>query len=314
MDKNSNLEKNRVVVTDDDDLPPELEDLSEELNKIRINKGKTANDGESSEIKVNVINNKNIQNFEKNQNLNSKIQNNSIPENKSTTPTISDNNKEEEFGSFMKKGFFKKQSQPKSQPKVEDLTHIKSSTETTTKTKLIEEFKQELNTQKSTPEATASVLNNIVNKKDEWMNQELLTKIAQKPNLLKYFMDPRFTEVMALMQKDPQAAFARYGHVKEFSDFMKEFSSIMADHFNNLSKQKAEEEKMKSTQMNNFDQETQEILNDPKIAPIIFKLQTEGKLDIDEVNKDIYVSSRIKKLIDKGVFRVQTESELNAQK
>jgi hypothetical protein len=296
MDKNSNLEKNRVVVTDDDDLPPELEDLSEELNKIRINKGKTANDGESSEIKVNVINNKNIQNFEKNQNLISKTQNNSIPENKSTTPTISDNNKEEEFGSFMKKGFFKKQSQqpqPKCQPKVEDLTHIKSSTETTTKTKLIEEFKQELNTQKSTPEATASVLNNIVNKKDEWMNQELLTKIAQKPNLLKYFMDPRFTEVMALMQKDPQAAFARYGHVKEFSDFMKEFSSIMADHFNNLSKQKVEQEKMKSTQMNNFDQETQEILIDPKIAPIIFKLQTEGKLDIDEVNK-------------------QTESELNA--
>lgn len=314
--------KNNRELTDDhnDDLPPELEDLSEELNKIRINKGKFQSD--EGEIKVNVINN-----FDNNKQISEKIQNSN-----------SNTNKEEEFdsfGSFMKKGFFKKQSQTNStvesnQPKVEDLTHIKSKSETTTKSSLIEDVKKEVtsNSQKQSPETTSQILNNIVNKKDEWMNQDLLSKIAQKPELLKYFMDPRFTEVLALMQKDPQAAYSRYGHVKEFSDFMKEFSSIMADHFNNLSKQK-NEQKLQELQNNpsnsnnssnsnsnafsQFDEETQEILNDPRITPIIFKLQTEGKLDIEEVNKDIYLSTRIKKLIDKGVFRVQKESELNNQ-
>ncbi len=291
----------------DDDMPPELEDLSEELNKIRVSKGKGGEET-NGEIKVQVINDSNSLNKETSKTV--------LEKKVTSNPTT----KEEDFGSFMKKGFFKRNLQSNNCPPsthkkpeiIEDLTHIKSSTDTTPKTKLLEEFKQELNTKKDTQEGTSSLLNNIVNKKDEWMNQDLLTKFSQKPHLMKYFMDPRFSEVMALMQKDPQAALARYGHVKEFAEFMKEFSSIMADHFNNLSQQKME--KKASNDQNNFDQETQEILNDPKIAPIIFKLQTEGKLDIEEINKDSYISSRVKKLIDKGVFRVQTESEINSEK
>jgi hypothetical protein len=276
----------------DDDMPPELEDFTEELSKIRLNKSN--NNQESSEIKVNVIENNNIE----------------------QRPKIiqKTEQKEEEFGSFMKKGFFKKASNSKGNTKinennkVDDLTHIKAKEQG----KVSQTFQDNLkNDMKKNMENVNSkkLLENIVNKKDEWMNQDLLTKIAQKPELMKYFMDPRFTEVINLFQKNPQQAIQQYGHVKEFSQFIKDFSSIMADHFNGLSHKQQQQDTVQQ-----FDKETQEILNDPEISKIIYKLQTEGKLDIEEINKDLVLSAKVKKLIDKGVFQVQKESELNKNK
>ena len=52
-------------------------------------------------------------------------------------------------------------------------------------------------------------------------------------------------------------------------------------------------------------------MKDPKITPIIYKLQTEGKIDVEEIQRDPYISIRVKKLIDNGVFKIQRESELN---
>lgn len=277
-----------------DDEMPELEDFTEELSKIRLNK--TNNNEESSEVKVNVIEDKNHKNIEHKINVVEKIQ-------KKT-------NNDEEFGSFMKKGFFKRatnQINKSDTKKVDDLTHIKAKEQG----KVSQTFQENLkNDMKANMENvnTKNLLENIVNKKDEWMNQDLLTKIAQKPELMKYFMDPRFTEVITLFQKNPQQAVQQYGHVKEFSQFIKDFSSIMADHFSGLN------QKQQLENVPQFDKETQEILSDPEVSRVIYKLQTEGKLDIEEINKDLALSAKVKKLIDKGVFQVQKESELNKKK
>ncbi len=270
-----------------EDMPPELEDFSDELNKIRSTRGNN-NPNESTEIKVDVVE--------------------SAPAKKQEKKPEEDN-----FGAFMKKGFFKRNQTENTTEKknISDLTYIKSNPDNSTDKKILKEFENELkiNSQNMSKENKTNLLNNIVEKKDEWMSQELLMKIAQRPNLMKCFMDPKFSQVVELLQKDPQKAMAQFGHVKEFNEFIKEFSAIMAEHFGNLSKQK--ESAQTSQNSNNFDQETQLILNDAKIMPILTKLQTEGKLDIEEINKDPYISSRVNKLIEKGVFRVQRESELN---
>jgi hypothetical protein len=260
-----------------DDMP-ELEDLSEELTKIRKN-NVSVNEKPNS-IKVNVI------------------------DKKQTDIKADKNESRDDFGGLFKKGFLKKSNQSKkSENEVIDLTNIKSDTKP--KEQFMSEFKQELN--KISNEDKNNLLSDVVNKKEEWLNQDLLSKIAQKPNLLKYFMDPRFNDVIALMQKDPEKAITQYGNIPEFKEFIKEFSQIMGDHFNKIAKEKEK----KSNPYSNFDIETQEILNDPKITPIIQTLQREGKLDIELVQSDLYISQRIKTLIDKGVFRVQRESELN---
>ena len=272
----------------DDDIP-ELEDFSDELQQIR---NKQINLVEkSSEIPINVI-----------------------EEDKQVKPVVVkpvNTPKEEEFGlGLFKKGFLKKQqNQNTRQQEVKDLTHIKANPELEPKQKIIEEFKNEIKTNTINSRDKTSLLSDVVNKKEEWLTPDLLMKISQNPNMLKYFMDPRFTEVIGLMQKDPQKAFSQYGHIPEFNEFIKEFGKLMGTHFENLAKK--QDEKKLQNQFANFDKETQEILQDPKIIPIITRLQVEGKLDIEEIQRDPYLSAKIKTLIDKGVFKVQRESELN---
>lgn len=293
---------NKATIKDEDEMPPELEDFSEELQKIRLNRGEQ---GDNSEIKVKVVEKEDVSNK-------------SIGTNKSSSSnnTTLNQPEEEEFGSFMKKGFFRKNNQnsnstnSSSKSQVEDLTHIKSSKEKKDP-KIFDQVKKEIevNRESANSNEVKSSLENIVNKKDEWLNQELLMKIAQKPNLMKAFMDPRFGEVISLMQKDPKEAISKFGHVKEFNDFIKEFSGVMADHFGKLGKDKEKSDGQNNSM--NYDPETEEILKDPKISPILYKLQTEGKLDIEEIQNDKYISTRINKLIDKGVLKIQRESELN---
>ncbi len=318
-------------MSDDDDIP-DLEDFSEQLGKIRKNRGET-NDHIPSEIKVNVIDN-NI----KNQNTN-KV---NIPittiqeEKKKEEPKTENNPKNEEkkpkkdddddFGKGFRRGFFRRQNkqQNKTEPKknsppkvnnnnttkinnnnnnnknnIEDLTYIKSSPGTTTKTNTMNSFSENLKESEKNSSINHSLLNNIVDNKQQWLNQELLMKIAQKPNLMKAFMDPRFAEVIKEMQNNPKECMLKYGNNPEFSNFIKEFSSIMGEHFNNLAKNPM------STNPNYYNDDVQNIINDPKIKPILDKLQIEGKIDIEEIQRDSYVASKFKVLIDKGILNIK---------
>ena len=297
---------------DNDDLPPELEDFSEELSKIREKKG---NLNENKEIKVNVIDNKNSNNNNNNVSIPINVVDNkkNIPStepkpNNNNNSNNNKNNKPKENFMF-KKGFFKRmheaeskqqkqqqQQKPNQTQKPEDLTYIKSTPETSTKTSTLNTFTSELKS--SEKESSNPLLSNIVNNKNEWLTQELLMKIAQKPNLMKAFLDPRFSAVIKELQTNPQECINKYKNNEEFSNFIKEFSSIMGEHFTNLSKN--------NNNINNInDPEIQKIINDPKINPILKRLQLEGKIDINEINKDSYVSEKIKFLIDKKILNLQ---------
>ena len=301
---------------ENDDMPPELEDFSEELSKIREKKG---NLNENKEIKVNVIDNKNNNNNNNNVSIPINVVDNkkniSSNESKSNNNNNNSNNnnnnnkttKKENF--MFKKGFFKRmheaeskqqkqQQNQKQQQKPEDLTYIKSTPETSTKTSTLKTFTSELKSSEKESSTSNPLLSNIVNNKNEWLTQELLMKIAQKPNLMKTFLDPRFSTVIKELQTNPQECINKYKNNEEFSNFIKEFSSIMGEHFTNLSKN--------NNNINNInDPEIQKIINDPKINPILKRLQLEGKIDINEINKDPYVSEKIKFLIDKKILNLQ---------
>ena len=74
----------------------------------------------------------------------------------------------------------------KPEEKVVDLTHLKSSGETV-KEKFISQIKTEVKENSSDMNKSLKYIND---KKDEWCNTNLLTMISQKPNLMKFFMDP----------------------------------------------------------------------------------------------------------------------------
>ena len=308
-----------------DDEMPELEDLSEQLNEIRKARG-IDEKNIPKDIKIGVVNEKN-----NNNKVNIPITTSSPPQvpvqvpkqqKQEEKPKPKQDNKRDEdnfgFGLF-KRGFLKrhnfsgdenknkKEKEPKKVNKEiptkkeepVDLTHIKSNPGTTTKTNVINNFNKDLKSTQESSKIDPNMLNNLANNKQQWLNQELLMKIAQNPNLMRCFMDPRFSTVIQELQTNPQECLKKYGNNPEFSNFIKDFSALMGDHFNNLAKNPMQGNPNYSTP------EVQEIVNDPKIKPILERLQKEGKIDMNEIMRDPYVAAKFKILIDKKILNIQ---------
>ena len=303
----------------DDDEMPELEDFTEQLKEIRKAKG-IDEKNIPKDIKIGVIDEK--KNTSKEPTKENKVQ---IPITKAKAEeppkkAVQDNKRDEDnFGcGLFKRGFLKRHNFSEDVPKKEnkkendnkekekekknepvDLTHIKSSPGTTTKTNIINNFNNDLKSSQESSKINSGMLNNLANNKQQWLNQELLMKIAQKPNLMRCFMDPRFSTVIQELQTNPQECLKKYGNNPEFSNFIKEFSSLMGEHFNNLAKNPM------AGNPNYNTPEVQEIINDPKVKPILERLQKEGRLDINEIQRDPYIASRFKVLIDKKILNIQ---------
>ena len=299
----------------DDDEMPELEDFTEQLKEIRKAKG-IDEKNIPKDIKIGVIDEK--KNTSKEPAKENKVQ---IPITKTEEPpkkTVQDNKRDEDnFGcGLFKRGFLKRHNFSEDVPKKEnkkenenkekekknepvDLTHIKSNPGTTTKTNILNNFNNDLKSSQESSKINSGMLNNLANNKQQWLNQELLMKIAQKPNLMRCFMDPRFSTVIQELQANPQECLKKYGNNPEFSNFIKEFSSLMGEHFNNLAKNPM------AGNPNYNTPEVQEIINDPKVKPILERLQKEGRLDINEIQRDPYIASRFKVLIDKKILNIQ---------
>jgi len=308
-----------------DDEMPELEDLSEQLNEIRKARG-IDEKNIPKDIKIGVVNEKT-----NNNKVNIPITTSSPPQvpvqvpkqqKQEEKPKPKQDNKRDEdnfgFGLF-KRGFLKRhnfsedenKNKKEKEPKKEnkeiptkkeepvDLTHIKSNPGTTTKTNVINNFNKDLKSTQESSKINPNMLNNLANNKQQWLNQELLMKIAQNPNLMRCFMDPRFSTVIQELQTNPQECLKKYGNNPEFSNFIKDFSALMGDHFNNLAKNPIQGNPNYSTP------EVQEIVNDPKIKPILERLQKEGKIDMNEIMRDPYVAAKFKILIDKKILNIQ---------
>ena len=304
-----------------DDEMPELEDLSEQLKEIRKARG-IDEKNVPKDIKIGVINEKN------NNQVNIPISTSPPSQQKPQIQKLeqqpkqnTDNKRDEDnFGyGLFKRGFLKRHNfseednkeKVKKEPKKEikpssikkeepvDLTHIKSNPNTTTKTDVLNNFNKDLKSNQNSSKINPNLLNNLANNKQQWLNQELLMKIAQNPNLMRCFMDPRFSTVIQEMQTNPQECLKKYGNNPEFSKFIKEFSSLMGDHFNKLAKNPIE------GNPNYSNPEVQEIVNDPKIKPILERLQKEGKIDMNEIMRDPYVAAKFKILIDKKILNIQ---------
>ena len=73
----------------------------------------------------------------------------------------------------------------------------------------------------------------------------------------------------------------------------------MADHFNKL----GQKNEINST----GDKEVEEILNDSKVALFIKTLQSQGRIDMNQLQCDPVTYDKIRKLIDKGILKIQRD-------
>jgi len=150
-----------------------------------------------------------------------------------------------------------------------------------------------------------------------WCTPQLMQALASRPDLMKGLSNPRVMEAFTLMQKDAAAAKKKYENDKEVTDFLMEFSKLMATHFELLGK---EEEKSppQATYQNPQGQtvqgqpeflqnpEVQKALKDPEVQQIIAEMQRGRPLEMRELSsQNPRLFYKLKTLLDAGLFNLQ---------
>merc|ERR1719235_3106156 len=69
-----------------------------------------------------------------------------------------------------------------------------------------------------------------------WMTPQLMAALMMKPNIAQGMSNPRVMEALEMMQEDPTTAQQKYKDDKQVMDFLKEFSELMATHFDGMAK------------------------------------------------------------------------------
>ena len=68
----------------------------------------------------------------------------------------------------------------------------------------------------------------------EWLTESLLEKIEKHPLLSKALQDPKLARAMSQFQSNPQAVLQSAAGDPELQTFLKEFCTLMGDHFSEL--------------------------------------------------------------------------------
>lgn len=155
----------------------------------------------------------------------------------------------------------------------------------------------------------------------KWMNDGLLKQIAADPLLRKAFTDPEYAEVMAALQKDPQAAMQKYGHIPEMQEFLKKFMKLMGDHFTKLADAKdaegakgaaptppvsAEEQKAQAdVALAMTKPEVAAILQEPAVQEVIRKLQAGRSIEVEKEMRHPEMMRKLRVLAAAGLINIE---------
>jgi hypothetical protein len=89
------------------------------------------------------------------------------------------------------------------------------------------------------PEVQKLIQDNTRKLKEDqsWVTPQLMQALASRPDLSKAMSDPKIQEAMQLMQTDPEGAKQRFKDDPDVTKFMKDFTGLMATHFDVLANQ-----------------------------------------------------------------------------
>eukprot|EP00930_Biecheleria_cincta_P057937 TRINITY_DN43799_c0_g1_i1.p1 TRINITY_DN43799_c0_g1~~TRINITY_DN43799_c0_g1_i1.p1 ORF type:complete len:439 (-),score=118.95 TRINITY_DN43799_c0_g1_i1:67-1383(-) len=77
---------------------------------------------------------------------------------------------------------------------------------------------------------------NKLKEDQSWVTPQLMAAMQARPDLMKAMSNPKIMEAMNLMQTNPDEAKQKYNSDEEVTKFMKDFSALMATHFDVLGK------------------------------------------------------------------------------
>lgn len=231
--------------------------------------------------------------------------------------------------SGLKKGFFgnDKKKEPKKKSSSDDQQIVKKSEVNPAEEEIPyitgsgADWKQSKLDSLKLPEVQAALKQQTEKMKTDqsWCTPQLMQALASRPDLMKGLSNPRVMEAFTLMQKDSKAAKKKYENDKEVTDFLMEFSKLMATHFEVLGKEEEKQSPPQATyqtpQGQNIDPRTAQIiqnpevekaLKDPEVQQIIGEMQRGRPLEMRELaGQNPRLFHKLKILLDAGLFNLQ---------
>ena len=81
----------------------------------------------------------------------------------------------------------------------------------------------------------------------EWITEDLMKQIQSNPRLSKRLTDPNFLRVLEGFHSNPSEALRNYGSNPEMAEFLKDFCTLMGNHFTGLADQEEDASKKAGT-------------------------------------------------------------------
>ena len=118
---------------------------------------------------------------------------------------------------------------------------------------------------------------------ENWLTEELLSKVENNPRLAGAFTHPNFSQVLALFTQNPTQAMKDFGDTPEFREFFQEICSTLGQHFTELVEERGEQgaavEDEEDRKMREIldNEEVQEVLQDARIRQLIMDMKENPK-------------------------------------
>ena len=113
---------------------------------------------------------------------------------------------------------------------------------------------------------------------ENWLTEELLTKVESNPRLAGAFRHPDFSQVLTRFTQNPTQALKEFGDTPEFREFFQEICSTLGQHFTEIADEgdqgreieDDEDRKMKEI----FEkEEVQEVMRDSRIRQLVMDMK-----------------------------------------
>ncbi|RDD45958.1 hypothetical protein TrispH2_001850 [Trichoplax sp. H2] len=304
-------------IDDDSDVPP-LEDMSDLIGKVQAMRTET-----SQEVSYNTVDS----NYPSGQSAITDTKHEETTQYKASNESTAKKNnltQSSQFGGF-KSGFLNsKPAKVKSHGKVEkkggkgakedDLEFVKPKKSKEDELKF-QEVQDAIN--QSHP----------LLKNNDWVTNDLLTKIQANPRMHKQISDPRFVAALKKFETDREGAMKQFQGDPELQQFFTDFCQLMGNHFLNISKDKdpsksdqneaaaATENRLTPKKLSPEDIRAQQIVSDPKIAKILNNSEVKEFIELLKRNPEAAqqylftapkeLREKLQKLVECGVLSVQ---------
>ncbi|KAF4727424.1 hypothetical protein FOZ63_018762, partial [Perkinsus olseni] len=163
------------------------------------------------------------------------------------------------------------------------------------------------------PEVQASIADaakRLTTDSDAWLSPELLKAVMANPSLAKGFADPRYQRVLRTMQENPEKAKREIAGDTDLAEWLRAFSALMSRHFEKLASESSPVPSLSpagntpSGDKNEISVDSENLLGDPQMKSLLQYLQSNPQAQLDPRQLPPQLAQKVMHLVEKGIVKL----------